>query len=473
MTAIEQYGEYEERDMKYDANGNLLAMKRIMSWEDSTHLSFGYSGNRMETVSADDSLWRYSYDSDGDMVSDGHRGLELSYNFLNLPSRIRIKDSGSLVYSYLSDGTMLSVTDSLSGRGLKFRGSFIYTVSPEGEESVESVSYGEGRLYACTRTPSADDAGQGSIDAGPDFIDTWFVRDYLGSVRMVIDISRHEAQSLPEVILSRSDYLPFGLPFSPARYSVASAMQRSDASDALQETSSGASGIPQSALTRWQYNGKPEQVTGIAETGLLDYGARFYDPYIARWTSVDPMADKRHSSGCYVFCSDDPVNRIDQDGDVDWRLVGKGALATVSGVGSVAGGVGMAATAALAPAGMFFMVEGFASVGLGVTLMITGAVTDPSESTDKLLENMPTSMTSTVSKSADIVAGNENGEIERATSFVMLAVGVKGVVDILKNPPVTLSDKFSILGTISDSGIFYWDFVGYEEEDDDDDNDDK
>lgn len=315
MTAIEQYGEYEERDMKYDANGNLLAMKRIMSWGDSTRLSFGYSGNRMESVSEQDSLWMYGYDASGNMAADGRSGLELSYNFLNLPSRIRIKDSGTLVYSYLSDGTMLSVTDSLSGRGLKFRGSFIYTVSPEGEESVESVSYGEGRLYACTRTPSADDAGQGSIDAGPDFIDTWFVRDYLGSVRMVIDISRHEAQSLPEVILSRSDYLPFGLPFSPARYSVASAIQRSDASDALQETSSGASGIPQSALTRWQYNGKPEQVTGLAGTGLLDYGARFYDPYVARWTSVDPMADKYPGCSPYVFCADNPVNFVDPDGE--------------------------------------------------------------------------------------------------------------------------------------------------------------
>lgn len=64
------------------------------------------------------------------MVSDGHRGLELSYNFLNLPSRIRIKDSTSLVYSYLSDGTMVSVKDSVSGNGLRFRGSFVYTVSP-------------------------------------------------------------------------------------------------------------------------------------------------------------------------------------------------------------------------------------------------------------------------------------------------------------------------------------------------------
>lgn len=362
---MEPYGKYEERDMKYDANGNLLAMKRIMSWGDSTRLSFGYSGNRMERVSEQDSLWMYGYDASGNMAADGHRGLELSYNFLNLPSRIRIKDSGSLVYSYLSDGTMLSVTDSLSGRGLRFRGSFIYTVSPEGEESVESVSYGEGRLYASTRVPSADNAG------------------------------------------------------------------------------------------------------------LLDYGARFYDPYVARWTAVDPMADKRHSYGCYVFCSDDPVNRVDQDGDVDWRLVGTGAFATVSGVGSVAGGAGMVATGAGAPAGMFFMVEGLTSVGLGVTLMITGAVTDPSESTDKLLENMPTSATEVVSKAADVVAGNENGEIETATSVVMLGIGMKGAVKILFKSPdqITVLDKLSLAVTSSDLATFILNWLTQDEDEVEDEDD--
>lgn len=249
------------------------------------------------------------------MVSDGHRGLELSYNFLNLPSRIRIKDSTSLVYSYLSDGTMVSVKDSVSGNGLRFRGSFVYTVSPEGEESVESVSYGEGRFYACTRTPSADGTGSSPIDGRADFIDTWSVRDYLGSVRMVIDISSPEVQSLSDAILRRSDYLPFGLPFRPAAYFSASAMRGSDVADAPQGTASRMSGIPQSSLERWQYNGKPEQVSGLANTGLLDYGARFYDPYVARWTAVDPMADKYPDTCPYTFCANNPVNFVDMQGD--------------------------------------------------------------------------------------------------------------------------------------------------------------
>lgn len=215
---------------------------------------------------------------------------------------------------------MVSVKDSVSGNGLRFRGSFVYTVSPEGEESVESVSYGEGRFYACTRTPSADGTGSSPIDGRADFIDTWSVRDYLGSVRMVIDISSPEVQSLSDAILRRSDYLPFGLPFRPAAYFSASAMRGSDVADAPQGTASRMSGIPQSSLERWQYNGKPEQVSGLANTGLLDYGARFYDPYVARWTAVDPMAFDYPAFGPYVFCAGNPVNFIDPYGLAIWVI---------------------------------------------------------------------------------------------------------------------------------------------------------
>ena len=291
----EPYGEYEERDMKYDANGNLLSMKRIMSLSDSTRLAFGYSGNRMETVSVGDSLWSYSYDSDGNMVSDGHRGLELSYNFLNLPARVRVKGSSTLVYSYLSDGTMVSVSDSISGKGLRFRGSFIYRVASDGAESLESVSGPEGRVYALS-------------DGG--YSDTWFVRDYLGSVRAVVDITDPDVSNLPDVILHRSDYLPSGVAFSPAAYSSASA----------------SSGIPQSSLDRWRFNGKPEQVSGLCDTGLLDYGARFYDPYIVRWTTADPMAANYPGTSPYSFCGGDPVNYIDPEGMAVWAVDPDGRL---------------------------------------------------------------------------------------------------------------------------------------------------
>jgi RHS repeat-associated protein len=41
---------------------------------------------------------------------------------------------------------------------------------------------------------------------------------------------------------------------------------------------------------RWRYAGKETQRFGSLDLSLLDFGARMYDPFIARWTAADPMA---------------------------------------------------------------------------------------------------------------------------------------------------------------------------------------
>jgi RHS repeat-associated protein len=46
-------------------------------------------------------------------------------------------------------------------------------------------------------------------------------------------------------------------------------------------------------------------------TGLLHFGARYYDPRTARWTQVDPAG----SSSAYVYASEDPINESDPDGE--------------------------------------------------------------------------------------------------------------------------------------------------------------
>ena len=72
----------------------------------------------------------------------------------------------------------------------------------------------------------------------------------------------------------------------------------------------------------------------------------------------------------------------------------------------------------------------------------------------------PSSMTSTVSNSADIVAGNENGEIERATTIVMLGIELKGATEIAVKSidKITVLDMFSMAGTSSDltTAILSW-----------------
>jgi len=55
-----------------------------------------------------------------------------------------------------------------------------------------------------------------------------------------------------------------------------------------------------------------------------DYGARWLDNVRLQWTSVDPLAEKRYSISPYAYCSGNPVNRIDPDGRVDYKVNSKG-----------------------------------------------------------------------------------------------------------------------------------------------------
>lgn len=84
-------------------------------------------------------------------------------------------------------------------------------------------------------------------------------------------------------ILQETEYFPFGL-----------AINRSGTD----------------AVNKYQYNGKEKQ----PETGYLDYGARMYDPTIARWMTVDPLAEKGRRWSPYSYAFDNPIRFIDPDG---------------------------------------------------------------------------------------------------------------------------------------------------------------
>lgn len=68
-----------------------------------------------------------------------------------------------------------------------------------------------------------------------------------------------------------------------------------------------------------------------------------------------------------------------------------------------------AATCGLtAGVGLFMVVDGVASIGIGVALMIIGFTLEPSERTDRLREKLPTDILSMFTKSADIILDFNN-----------------------------------------------------------------
>jgi len=53
------------------------------------------------------------------------------------------------------------------------------------------------------------------------------------------------------------------------------------------------------------------------ETGLYYYGARYYDPVVSNWLSVDPMAEERPGFSPYNYVQNNPIVRIDPTGMLD------------------------------------------------------------------------------------------------------------------------------------------------------------
>ena len=86
-------------------------------------------------------------------------------------------DTVKVNYEYLPDGTKVSALAG-SGAGYKYRGSFVYAVDVLGNETLESVACDEGRI-----TVTYDNMGT------PSYRDDWHVKDHLGSVRVVMDIT--------------------------------------------------------------------------------------------------------------------------------------------------------------------------------------------------------------------------------------------------------------------------------------------
>jgi len=106
----------------------------------------------------------------------------------------------------------------------------------------------------------------------------YFLKDHLGNTRVAFDEYGG--------IVQENDYYPFGL---------------------CHTNNDLATGSTQKYL----YNGKELQ----EETGWLDYGARFYDPALARFHTVDPLAEDYNFQSPFVYAANSPIFFIDYNGE--------------------------------------------------------------------------------------------------------------------------------------------------------------
>ena len=260
-------GKYNVTGLSYDLNGNIKSLQRNNASGASLHaLKYTYdatnNGNAISQIKFNNALsGTYVYDENGNMTTDGHRGITVTYNALDLPSVIS-KGQTKISYIYSAKGEKLAqeVTTTVGSSLTYYRGVMVYNGN-----SLDYILHPEGM----TRKVSSG------------YVYDYFLTDHLGSTRVMLEASGNTL-----VPVQTTEYYPFGLAFS--------------ANDLDKN--------------KHLFSGKEIQnVTfGSEMLGMYDFGSRFYDPLVGRWFCQDPAAQL---ASPYGYCNNNPITFVDPDGE--------------------------------------------------------------------------------------------------------------------------------------------------------------
>ena len=276
-----QTNSFSERSITYDRNSNALTLTRYGENAATPEeiLAYSYDGNLLSGISntgASGGGGQYTHDANGNMTHEGLSGLDIVYNEQNLTRRISSGGTTLAEYEYLADGTKLRALDG-GGNGYQYRGSLIYTQTA-GQTGSPAIT------LDCAVTSAGRIARETSAAGTVSYRPLIHLRDHLGSVRAVIDGDTG-------TVVETNDYYPFGKRITPP-----------PVAEPVDATSQSAT-----SPNRWLFSGKESQSFLYANIPLLDFGARMYNPTIARWTTSDPMSEKYYGISPYVYCANNPI----------------------------------------------------------------------------------------------------------------------------------------------------------------------
>lgn len=288
----------------YDANSNITSLVRRGLQSNGTNgiidnLTYGYNGgNRLLSVNdnaqsvltagalnfKDNTISthgapEYGYDRCGAMTYDSNKGItKINYDYLGNPTRIQFADRNVTEYVYSADGRRLkTIHRTAVPQSTMLAIGEIHNLTASEIQSVDSTEYVGSYIYDNGSLARCNFDGGYVISP---FVSTnyrFYIKDHLGNNRMVTDATGNVLQS--------NEYYPYG-------------------------GLTGRSTNPE--YQKFKYNGKEyDTMHGLNE---YDYGARQYDPAIARFTSMDPLCEKYYHISPYAYCGGNPVNAIDSDG---------------------------------------------------------------------------------------------------------------------------------------------------------------
>jgi len=325
---------YYNEQQTYDLNGNILTLNRNARSQTKgdaaiqiDKLKYYYENNNLSNK-----VWKITdnegnaanpagypggggtitYDGNGNMKTMPDKGITqpIVYNYLNLPKTV-LQNSNPINYTYRADGVKVHKQFTVGGQNIDtdYLDGFVYTTPYTDElegillQKPEVASAGQVQAFELTAKAVANPGGPGGPQvqpiSSPDFFPTaegfydyknskyiYQYKDHLGNVRL--SYSRTSEGDLS--VESTNDYYPFGLNFVNIHPVVGPPVYN-----------------PSVSYENWKYNGKE-----LEETGMYDYGARFYMPDIGRFGMYDPLAEKTFEPYAYVY--NNPVRMIDPTG---------------------------------------------------------------------------------------------------------------------------------------------------------------